>query len=56
MYWVGCYIGMAILTSMTMPPNLNLHGEYIDEVPAHVRVLVGLLWPLYYLLKYINRR
>lgn len=56
MYWLGIYLGVGILTSLRMPPNRNLHGEEIAEITAGVRVFVGLSWPGYYVLKFINRR
>jgi hypothetical protein len=55
-YWLGIYIGIAIIVSLRLPANVNMHDEYIEEVTPSLRVGVGLLWPLYYVLKYINRR
>ena len=58
MYIVGIYIGIGILTSLRIPQTKNLHDEEIDEtvVTPWLRVFVGLSWPLYYMLRYINRR
>ncbi len=55
-YWLGVYIGLGILTSLRMPSTHNLHGEEIQEIDPWLRVLVGLTWPVYYVLKFINRR
>ena len=56
LYVLGVYLGIGILVSLSMPVDLNLHGEHIEENPAWLRVCVGLTWPLYYVLKFINRR
>lgn len=55
-YVYGIYLGVGILVSLSMPPDRNLHGEQIEEVPAWLRVFAGLMWPLYLVLRFNNRR
>jgi hypothetical protein len=56
LYVLGVYLGIGILTSLSMPADKNLHGELIGENPAWLRVLAGFVWPLYYVLRIYNRR
>lgn len=58
MYIVGVYLGIGILVSLRIPQTRNMHDEEIDEniVTPGLRVCVGLVWPSYFALRYLNRR
>ena len=54
-YVLGWYIGMAVLVSLKLPNRIEHVPEVYTQVTPVIRVMVGLVWPVYYLFYVVGR-